>query len=196
VVQISRAPKDFTDYRQMMVFIDGENITMRFQDMIAKGKKPRTSVFYEKDIYVWDPAITKIVGKHEIIRATYYTYVVGDDDRLKQISNVIKTLTYYKNGNSQLPNFLYPYIFRKSKSARNGKGVDIQMTVDILNNVHSNYVDTILLVSGDGDYLPIIKEAIRCGKQVYVAAFSSGLNPVLKDCSDLFLDLDDVCFIE
>ena len=32
-------------------------------------------------------------------------------------------------------------------------------------------IDTVYLIAGDGDYLPIISEVIRMGKQVYLAAF-------------------------
>jgi uncharacterized LabA/DUF88 family protein len=50
------------------------------------------------------------------------------------------------------------------------------------------------LVTGDGDFLPIIKEAIRHGKQVYLAAFSTGLNKKLLNHVDHFIDLDKVYF--
>ena len=68
------------------------------------------------------------------------------------------------------------------------------MTVDILTHTYQNNLDVVYLQSGDGDYIPLIKEIIRMGKQVYVAAFSSGLNPDLKTIADEFRDLDVVYF--
>ena len=45
------------------------------------------------------------------------------------------------------------------------------MTVDILSQIYLDNIDTVYLIAGDGDYLPIISEVIRMGKQVYLAAF-------------------------
>lgn len=89
---------------------------------------------------------------------------------------------------------LYPKVFHKNKKERKSKGVDIQMTIDILTHVFQNNLDVVYLVSGDGDYKPIIEECIRYGKQVYIAAFSSGLNKSLKNIADVFIDLDPVYF--
>ena len=89
---------------------------------------------------------------------------------------------------------LYPKVFRKQKN-RSGKGVDIQMSVDILSNTYQNNLDTVYLMSGDGDYEPLIRECQRMGKQVYVAAFSSGLNPSLSLIADRFFDLDRNFFV-
>jgi uncharacterized LabA/DUF88 family protein len=62
--------------------------------------------------------------------------------------------------------------------------------VDILTNSFNNNLDTVFIVSGDGDYAPVLEEVIRHGKKIYVAALSSGLNPKLRDIADKFYDLD------
>ena len=59
---------------------------------------------------------------------------------------------------------------------------------------HNPGIDHIVLVSGDGDYLPLLAEVMRLGKQVYVAALSSGLNGALRHSVDEFLNLDEVFF--
>lgn len=58
----------------------------------------------------------------------------------------------------------------------------------------STPVDVICLISGDGDYLPLIQEVTRTGKRIYVAALSSGLNPQLIRSVDSFLNLDPLFF--
>ena len=68
------------------------------------------------------------------------------------------------------------------------------MTVDILSNIYRDNIDTVYLIAGDGDYLPIIDEAIRMGKQVYLSAFSEGLNPKLEHKVDQFFLLDGIYF--
>ena len=66
------------------------------------------------------------------------------------------------------------------------------MTLDILTNVYQNNLDTVYIVSGDGDFIPLIKECIRFGKHVHVAALSSGLSPELRYEADQFLLLDNM----
>jgi uncharacterized LabA/DUF88 family protein len=55
-------------------------------------------------------------------------------------------------------------------------------------------IDRVYLASGDGDYLPLIQEVMRRGKQVELLAFSSGLNNALPYSADNFFNLDPVFF--
>lgn len=187
---------DNTPFRRMMLFIDGENITHRYQDMIKQGYKPRDDrVNHIQDVCVWHNDITGagskyIINKHEIIRATYYTYATGDEIKIQEIVEKIKSFTFDKYGSSRLPNNLYPCVFKKRNKSASAKGVDIKMTIDILNHVYCNNIDTVYLITGDGDFIPVIEEVIRFGKQVYLSAFSSGLNPELKNKVDVFASLD------
>jgi len=179
---------------RMMVFVDGENLVLRYQDMLGE-KSSRDDVVHEKDILVWTPKAVD-PGPHpvNIIRASYYTYVVGDDDRVSEIASKIRGLTFPRHWESQLPNSLFPQIFKKNNKSANAKGVDIQLTVDILTHTYQNNLDVVYLISGDGDYLPVISESMRNGKQVYLAALSKGLNPKLKDSVDKFINLDTIFF--
>jgi len=65
----------------------------------------------------------------------------------------------------------------------------------MLTHVFRNNIDVVYLVSGDGDYMPVLQEAVRMGKQVYVAAFSSGFNESLVTIADEFRSLDTIYFI-
>ena len=174
----------------MMIFADGENLVFRYQAMIKKGWTPRADIHHVQDVLVWYEAFSHLVRMHEVLRATYYTYVVGDDKKVTQIREMIRRLTFNAHRSSTLPKTLMPKVFKKPSQAASGKGVDIEMTVDILTQVHDDNIDTVLLLSGDGDYLPLIREVQRCGKQVYVSAFSDGLNPELPIVADQFYCLD------
>ena len=44
------------------------------------------------------------------------------------------------------------------------------MTVDILTSAYANNFYTVFLVSGDGDYVPVLEEVVRLGKKITVAA--------------------------
>lgn len=184
---------------RMMVFIDGENLFSRYQAMVDIGRTPLQDVQHRKDTYVWS-FHTIFPGLNVVHRATYYTYAVGSLELVDKVAAELQALRFrqYSNiGNgsvtSQLIQTLYPRVFSKQKN-RSGKGVDIQMTVDVLTNVYQNNLDTVYLVAGDGDYAPLIHEAQRMGKHVVVAALSSGLNTKLKLIADTFIDLDGAYF--
>lgn len=184
---------------RMMVFIDGENLVARYQSMIDAGRKPLGDVRHRKDTYVWSfPSVQP--GLNVISRATYYTYAVGSADLVDEVAAELQAQRFQQysipgeNFTAQLVQTLYPRVFSKPKN-RSGKGVDIQMTVDVLTNVYQNNLDTVYLASGDGDYAPLIHEAQRMGKHVIVAALSSGLSPKLKLIADGFFNLDG-CYFE
>ncbi|MFQ6028863.1 MAG: NYN domain-containing protein [Dehalococcoidia bacterium] len=179
---------------RMMAFIDGENLVMRYQDMVKRGKapKPHPEMLHLQDVCLWHPGSFK-PQTHDVIRATYYTYVVGDDPKVAEVEDAIKQLGFQSNLGTQRVFTLYPKVFKKPRGCK-AKGVDIQMTVDILTHTYQDNVDVIYLLSGDGDYIPLIEEVMRMGKQVYVAAFSSGLNSKLKTVADEFALLDEIYF--
>ena len=191
-------PDPLPPLARMMVFIDGENLVARYEAMQAAGRTPRADVQHQKDVYVWAHGAVW-PGVHIVQRATFYTYVQGSEQTAADASAAIKALTfgqYSAPGHgfpSRLVNTLYPRVFRKTKN-RPGKAVDIQMTVDCLGHAYHNNLDTVYLVSGDGDYEPLIAECQRLGKSVFVAALSSGLSKTLPTVADRFIDLDNFFF--
>lgn len=53
-------------------------------------------------------------------------------------------------------------------------------------------LDTIVLVSGDGDFIPLVQHLSKAmGCRVEVIAFGKSASTKLKDAADLFVDLDD-----
>jgi uncharacterized LabA/DUF88 family protein len=157
-VPISSGRGPMGSFLSMMVFVDGENLVHRYQDMVG-GRVSQNNVIHEKDIFVWaqnavDP------GPHpvNIIRATYYTYVVGDEERLSKMASRIRGLKFNRHIESKLPDFLLPIIFKKSNKSAKAKGVDIQLTVDILTNTYQNNLDVVYLISGDAIIYPLSRK--------------------------------------
>ena len=183
---------------RMMAFIDGENMVARYQAMLDAGRTPNDHVKHVRDAYVWVPSVVW-PALNVVIRATYYTYVVGNEEAVLGTSDQIRSMTFNQyavpgqSAPSRLINTLTPRVFSKPKN-RSGKGVDIQMTVDILSNIYQGNLESVFLVSGDGDYEPVLAECRRMGKQVYVAAFSNGLSPKLRLSADHFIDIDGQFF--
>lgn len=180
--------------RRLMVFIDGENLVFRYQSMLKGGRTPIANVVHEPDVFVWRKSVTTN-GDYDMLRATYYTYAVGDDLYISSIQEKIKNLPIHNEYTTTLPNKLTPMIFKKEKRAAKSKGVDIQLTVDVLSHVYNNTTDAVFILTGDGDYEPLFKEVLRRGKQLYLAAFSEGFNPRLLNLADHFYYLDDSFFV-
>ena len=188
--------------RRIMFFIDGENIVCRYQAMLGKGFVPKIEVCHEQDVYAWQQGLVvrMDVEEIEIIRAYYYTSVVGDDVKVRSVVDDLKKLQARAEGrlfrrSSQIVyHHLYPVVFKKAKQSNKTKVVDIQLAVDVLTHVYQNNLDTVCLFSGDGDYKAVINEVIRRGKQIYIAAFSDGLNLELKQLADKIIDLDHAFF--
>ena len=162
-------------FRRMMIFADGENIVFRYQSMIKKGWQIREGMVHVPDVFVWSNWCSGLVGLHNVLRATFYTYAVGDDDYIMKICDTIKKTKFATHRDSALPNWLTPKVFKKQKKSASAKGVDIQICVDILSQVHSNNLDAILLISGDGDYIPLMKKLFEVGNKFIWQLFQMAL---------------------
>lgn len=179
-----------TPTRRLMAFVDGENLVFRYQEMVRAGFTPHDGIVHEPDTLVWLPGYTFLAQQHQVLRVTYYTYVVGDDQRVALVRQKLQQQKFSTHACSFLPASLTPVVFKKDNRARSGKGVDIQLATDMLSHVFRGNVDSVLLISGDGDYAPLLDEVRRAGVLVYVAALSSGFSEKLKERADGFGDLD------
>ena len=174
-----------------MVFVDGENFTLRAQEIAARLGLSLDAApeFFQRDVFVWLPEFLPLVHFYEpfnlvldppAIRAYYYASVVGDEDRLTTIREALRGLTFE------------PKVFKKESGTRRSKGVDIALTKDMLSHAFLGNYDAAVLVAGDGDYLPLIEEVKSLGKNVYVAFFTgegSGLSREIRLAADRFEDL-------
>ena len=64
---------------------------------------------------------------------------------------------------------------------------DVGIAVDAIKTAAG--VDTIVLVSGDGDFVPLIEYLKNQGKRTEVIAFGKSTSSHLKEVTDEFLDL-------
>jgi uncharacterized LabA/DUF88 family protein len=189
--------------KRIMLFVDGENLVMRYQSMLAKGYIPlpieNFTRSYRKDIYLWSsdipfPAFSFRFTGIDIIRGFYYTSVCGDDQKHREIENDIRRFSIGTIASMSLNRTMYPVVFKKRKQSEKAKGVDIRLTIDMLSHTYENNIDCICFFSGDGDFEPVLQEVIRHGKQVFLYSFSDGLNEkLLKVCDEVFI-LDDKFF--
>jgi len=176
---------------RLMGFADGENLVCRYQNTLEKeGLVPRDDITHERDVLVWHPSFTHLASFHEILRVTYYTSMAGSYEQIAALGRKINGLQFNKHRSSFLPNYLTPFVVKRKSDTRHSKGIDIQLCVDVLGQVHRKNVDAILLLTGDGDYIPLIEEVLRLGVQVFLSSFSCGLHPGLRDKVDALYELD------
>jgi hypothetical protein len=174
---------DFTGYTNM-VFVDGENLTIRGQEFArAHGIQLVQGRYWEPDTFLWLPGVegsAPFVGTAtRAERAYYYTAVVGDDERLMTTRLAIRNLGFDPN------------VFKKAKGTRS-KGVDVSLTTAVVSHAYRGSYEIAFLVAGDGDYAPMVEEAKRAGRRIVVAFFENyGLNPALRIAADVFIDLGE-----
>lgn len=70
------------------------------------------------------------------------------------------------------------------------KGVDMRIGMDIAALTLKKQVQTIVLVTGDSDFVPAMKFARREGAQLYLAPLRHTIKPTMYEHSDLVLDFD------
>jgi uncharacterized LabA/DUF88 family protein len=176
-----------------MMFVDGENLTMRAQRLAQdKDILLQEGPYYMRDVLVWLPEIeaTRRLlysedGPEELqplgVRAYYYTSTTGDEDKSRSIREALWSIGFQ------------PEVFKKPRNRDRTKGVDIALATDLLGNAYRDNYDAAVLVAGDGDYVPLVEEVKRLGKVVHVAFFGEkgrGLSPELRLASDRFWELE------
>ncbi len=72
------------------------------------------------------------------------------------------------------------------------KKVDIKIAIDIISLAYENMYDTAVLVSGDGDFVPVVKKVKELGKNVEVWAFRYSLANALK----VELEKDNIKYLD
>ena len=121
------------------IFVDVQNIYYTTQQ--AFGRK----FDYRK---LWQ----KLTDEFDIVIANAYAIHRGDDQQLK-FQNALKTIGFTVK--------LKPYIQRKDGSAKGDW--DVGITIDVLEAARE--VETIVLLSGDGDF-DLLLEKVKSGNQV------------------------------
>ncbi len=170
-----------------MLFVDGENFTIRGQEFAAsQGKGFDRGTHYEPHVFLWIPNIAAqqliYFGGHipmegSALRAHYYTSTTGNDEKRRKVHRALWNLGFTPN------------VFTKP-SGTQSKGVDIKLTTDMLAHAFRGNYDVAVLITGDGDFVPVVEEVKRLGKNVIVASFNNGLNPGLQLAADAFVSLD------
>lgn len=160
-----------TNRERVMVFIDGPNLFWALRRLNSKVD------FYK--------LVEILVGERFLVRPYYYSSISVPPNP-NQV-RFHQALTYEG----------FTVIVKSLKSRQSGaetvfvaKGVDVALATDILVSAFRDLCDTVILISGDEDYVSVIDEVKRLGKKVEVAAFDFALSPSLKAAADKYFKLD------
>ena len=156
--------------QSVIIFIDNSNIFHSFQ-----------SLNFQCDYHQLKEII---IGNRNLVEANLYTgimYPVREKD---------------KDWFSSLNKMGYNVKTRAIKVAPNGKKtekrIDVLMAVDIISSAFEQNVDTIIIVSGDSDFVPVVKKLKDLNKKVEVWSFKKNLSHQLKD----LLDHESIYYID
>jgi len=168
---------------KVMVFIDGENLAMRYKAMTGKDQPIQPHVQHEPDVFVWtEHANLKFHSKCQVIRRHYYTCAQGDDQRLAELTRRLKDVGIEA-----------PFVFKKEKT-RKSKQVDISLATDMLTHAFRKNYDMAILVAGDEDYIPLVKAVMSEGRRVVLWFVDDGLDSKLVNAVDYYFDLGRILF--
>ena len=149
------------------------------------------------DVFVWHPKLTKM-SIWDIVRVSYYATASGDDNLITSYKRSISQTNYFFDYNEE-DKFggraqIVPLLFKKPAKSHKTRIVDVSIAIDFMRYAHNPNIELIVLLTGDSDFIPLITEGMRLGKQVYVGAFSSGIGKDLCHTCDEFFSLDEIFF--
>jgi uncharacterized LabA/DUF88 family protein len=146
---------------KIALFIDGANL-------YATAKALGFDIDYRR-------MLKEFQGRGYLIRAFYYTTLV-ENDEYSSIRPLVDWLDY--NGYTVVTKAARE--FTDVVGRRRIKGnMDIELTIDALNI--SSKVDQIYIMSGDGDFRPLVEELQRRGVRVSIVSTVASQPPMVSD---------------
>lgn len=157
---------------------------------IIKNKEQRVGVFMDvqnmyhsaKNIYGarvnFREILKTAVANRKLIRAIAYVVTTEAGDEKAFLEALTKAGIEIKSKDLQI----FPGGMKKADW-------DVGMAVDAIKL--SEKLDCIVLVTGDGDFVPLIEFMQAQGQQVEVIAFAKSASSKLKEATDDFVDLGD-----
>ncbi|PTW61316.1 uncharacterized LabA/DUF88 family protein [Breoghania corrubedonensis] len=164
----------FDPREKVALFIDGANL-------YATAKSLGFDIDYKR-------LLKEFQGKGYLMRAYYYTALV-EDQEYSSIRPLIDWLDYngYKVVTKPVKEFIDASGRRKIKGS-----MDIELAVDAMEM--AEYVDHLVLFSGDGDFRSLVEAVQRRGRKVSVVSTLQTQPPMIADDlrrqADHFIDLN------
>ncbi len=168
---------DKTD--RLMIFIDGSNLYHSL-----KGYFRRTDIDIGK-------FANKLQEKRRLVRIYYYNAIVGrreEPERYRDQQTFFASVSAIPYCELRLGRLVY---VNWPNAPPYEKGVDIQLTTDLLSHSFKNNYDVAILVAGDSDYVGALQAVKDNGKNVEVALFGKEqTSRPLREVADRVIIID------
>ncbi len=121
-------------------------------------------------------------ANRRLVRAHAYAPTNPDANADQSFLNAVKGMGYRITTKN----------YKTFSSGAKKADMDLDLCMDIVRIVDAGAVDTIVLVSGDSDFLPLLEYCSDHGVRVEVAAFDDSAAMILRQSCDLFINLSMV----
>lgn len=163
---------------RVMVFVDGSNIyhgLKAYNQSQGRDMSSGVRIDYEK-------LVRALYGKRALRRAYFYGSYAQEGD---PSWSFFETLSYgiFKVRAFPLRSVAGTYV---------EKGVDTNLTLDMMLHAARDHLDTVILVSGSSDYLPLMETVQDLGVRVEVAAFRESTSPRLIKAADRYINIEQM----
>ncbi|MFC2020253.1 NYN domain-containing protein [Chloroflexota bacterium] len=164
---------------RLMIFIDGSNLYHSL-----KGFFQRTDIDIGK-------LCNKILDKRRLIRIYYYNAMVGrreEPERYRKQQAFFSSVSATPYCELRLGRLVY---INWPNTPPYEKGVDIQLTTDLLTHSYKDNYDVAILVAGDTDYVGALQAVKDNGKNVEVSLFGKErTSQPLREVADRVITID------
>jgi uncharacterized LabA/DUF88 family protein len=168
--------------RTNYLFVDLANFRRYFEETTEKWAGVKAKINYE--------ALAKAKGAEK----AYFYDCINDirnqgesqadyDARLKQQEEEFASINSIENTHVRLGSMTGTYKNRRQK------GVDISLAVDALKHAERRNMEIALLVTGDGDFKPLIQALVEMGLFAWVMADKKHTSEELKLAADRYIPL-------
>ena len=159
------------------LFIDGANFYSTMQMLGVEVDFERLLAYFSRP--------------HRPLRAYYYTDIPRADVS-HNMHNLVRYLDY--NGYQTVTKTMRTFTDEYTGEQRHKGNMDIELAVDCLEL--RDYLDTFILFSGDGDFVPLVHALQRHGKTVGIVSSERTRPPILSSelhrCADFFIELEAI----
>jgi len=166
----------FYAQERVALFIDGSNL-------YSAARSLGFDIDYKK-------LLGEFSGKGHLVRAFYYTALL-EDQEYSPIRPLVDWLDY--NGYTMVTKPTKEYTDASGRRKIKGN-MDIELAIDVLDMCE--YLDHIVLFSGDGDFRRLVEAVQRKGRRVTVVSTVRSQPPMIADelrrQADNFIELQDI----
>ncbi len=163
--------------RKLMVFVDGTNFLIslfkQFDINLRADNPPLEVLSLCRTIIAKTMLLAPLYDECLHIRNYWFASYQGNEDIKDGMYEILRRHQFE------------PILFKKHRDKKE-KGVDIELTKEMLVNAFNNNYNVAILFAGDEDYVNLVQEVKRYGTIIIGSFFEKALSPKLKRSFDFF----------